>query len=72
MFQNNHLKKICMTYFQHLRFSSNLGIQLWIGSVKAFIHAIMPQYYITSTSDLVKKLDIEMKSAGCKENKEII
>ena len=56
-----------MTYFQHLRFSSNLGIHLCIGSVKAFIHAIMPQYYITSTSDLVKKLDKEMKSAGCKE-----
>ena len=65
--KNNHLKNVCMTYFQHFCFSSKLGLNLLFGSCKAFIHAVIPMYYTDSTSKLVEYLEKEMKSVGCKE-----
>ena len=56
-----------MTYFQHFCFSTKLGINLLIGSYKAFMHALIPYFYTTSTSDLVEYLEKEMKSVGCKD-----
>ena len=64
---DNHLAKVCMTYFQHMWFSSKLGIKLLIGSYKAFIHALVPRYHTKSTSNLVEYLEKEMKDAGCKQ-----
>ena len=64
--KNNHLKNVCMSYYQHFYFSSKLGFHLLLGSVKAFIHAIIPMYCTTSTSNLVTYLDTEMKNTGCK------
>jgi len=55
-----------MTYFQHAIFSSSLGISLLAASFKAFIHAIIPSLFITSSSDLVKSLDDKLKNAGCR------
>jgi hypothetical protein len=55
-----------MTYFQHFCFSTKLGLNLLLGSNKAFIHALMPMYYTDSTSNLVEYLEKEMKSVGCK------
>ena len=65
--KNNHLKNVCMTYFQHFCFSTKLGFSLLYGSYKAFTHALIPQFYTTSTSDLVEYLEKEMKSVGCKD-----
>ena len=64
--KNNHLKNVCMSYYQHFCFSSKLGFYLLLGSVKAFVHAVIPMYCTTSTSDLITCLDTEMKSVGCK------
>lgn len=61
----SHPRKVCMTYLDHAKFSSNLGIKLFIGSIKALIHAIIPELYKTSTSDLVNELKIEIENAGC-------
>ena len=65
--RNNHLKNVCMTYFQHFCFSTKLGFALLLGSYKAFIHALIPMYYTVSTSNLVEYLEKEMKNVGCKE-----
>jgi len=62
----DHPNKVCMTYFQHAIFSSSLGISLLAASFKAFIHAIIPSLFITSSSDLVKSLDDKLKNAGCR------
>ena len=44
-----HPKKVCMTYFQHARLSMNFSYMFLKASKEAFIHAIYPDKYITST-----------------------
>jgi hypothetical protein len=61
--RENHLAKVCMSYFKHMYFSA----KLLIGSYKAFVHALVPQYHTKSTSNLVEYLEKELKTAGCKE-----
>ena len=65
-----HPSNVCMTYFEHCMFSLKLSFMLGVGSFKAIIHALFPDYYITSTSDLVKKINYEIENSGCnkKEN----
>ena len=46
-----------LTYFQHLIFSTQLSIYFMSHSFKAFIHAVMPFLFETSSSDAVKELD---------------
>ena len=65
--KNNHLPNVCMTYMQHFLFSSGLAVQLFIGSLKAWVHALIPYLYTTSTSLLLPSLQEEMKNAGCKK-----
>jgi hypothetical protein len=65
--RENHLAKVCMSYFQHFYFSAKLGSKLLIGSYKAFVHALIPRCHTKSTSNLVEYLEKEMKTAGCKE-----
>ena len=54
-----------MTYTQHFLFSSGLAIHLFIGSLKACVHAFIPCLYTTSTSLLLPSLQEQMKNAGC-------
>jgi hypothetical protein len=68
----NHPNKVCMTYLQHMVFSASLGKDLFIASNKAFIHAVFPNLFITSSTDLVKNLDYKMKNAGCINKKKIV
>lgn len=68
----SHPNKVCMTYFQHMVFSASLGKDLFIASNKAFIHAIFPNLYITSSTDLVKNLDTKMKNIGCKSKDKLL
>jgi hypothetical protein len=55
-----------MTYFEHLRFSGGLASTLLIGATKAIIHAIFPNIYITSTTELVNEMEKKLADAGCK------
>lgn len=63
-----HPKQVCMDYFSHFTFSSSLSLKLAIGSIKAFIHAIYPDIYITSTSDLISEIHTDIVTNGCKED----
>uniref|UniRef100_A0A6C0KI14 Uncharacterized protein n=1 Tax=viral metagenome TaxID=1070528 RepID=A0A6C0KI14_9ZZZZ len=60
-----HPSKVCMTYFEHMKLSLYFMKILWFGSIKAFIHAFIPDVYITSTSDLSINLQKTLRSAGC-------
>ncbi len=60
-----HPKDVCMTYFQHMKLSLYFSVTLWWGSVQAFIHALIPDVCITSTTDLAHNLQKTLKSAGC-------
>ena len=61
-----HPKNVCMTYYQHFIFSSTLGFKLIISGFKAFVHAICPSLFITSTSDFNRDLKNILESTGCK------
>lgn len=53
----NHLNEVKMNYYEHLKFSSFIGIQLFIASQKALIHALIPGLFTTSSSDYVESLN---------------
>ena len=60
-----HPSDVCMTYLEHMEVSLNFSKQLFIGSVQAFIHAFIPDIYITSTTDICNKIQKQLKSYGC-------
>ena len=62
----NHPNSVCMSYFKHMTFSLSLSIDFAIGSLKAFVHAFLPNAYITSSTDLNKELTEKLKNSGCK------
>lgn len=62
-----HPKSVCMTYIEHFKFSFFLSYMLALGSFKALIHAILPDFYITSSSDLVEELKFKIENSGCKK-----
>ena len=60
-----HLQEVCMNYFQHFRLSMYFSGQLFIGSIKAFFHALIPAWFTTSTSDLILHLKTIINNVGC-------
>lgn len=61
-----HPTNVCMSYFNHLKFSSNISAKLFFGSVKALIHAILPEYFKSSTSELIDEIGVDLLDSGCK------
>ena len=61
-----HPNNVCMNYFEHLQFSGSLASTLLIGSAKALIHAIFPNIYVTSSTELVEEFEKKLANAGCK------
>ncbi len=55
-----HLKEVNMSYYQHFIFSTYLSIRLFTGSMKALLHAIYPDSFVTSTTDLLEELKVEL------------
>ena len=49
----NHLTDVNMTYTQHFINSFDYSALFFIASLKAFIHAIIPSFYKTSSTDLL-------------------
>ena len=41
-----------------------------VGSVKVVVHAILPDFYVSSTSDLVKEVQQHLQDAGCRNEDE--
>ena len=62
MFQNilnsltKHPNKVGMTYNEHMVFSFKLSLLFLEGTYKALVHSILPQFYITSSSDISNKI----------------
>ena len=63
-----HPKKVCMTYIDHFCFSYKLSVLFFEASVKAFIHAILPDVYITSSSEINNKIHVLIEKSGCKKD----
>ena len=62
-----HPSSVCMSYYEHFLFSGKLGCMFFVAGCKAFIHAICPALYVSSSSDLSEELHIMLSSAGCKD-----
>ncbi len=64
----DHPKEVCMTYYELLLFSISISYKLFKGSMKAAIHAVLPNLYETSSSDLLNDLQKTLNESGCKED----
>ena len=62
-----HPKDVCMNYFEHMKFAMNISLRLFVGSVQSFVHAIIPDMFVDSTSELINTIDYMLKNSGCKE-----
>ena len=63
-----HPKEVCMTYWQHARLSFNFSYMFLKASKEAFIHAIYPDKYITSTTDTVNEIKDILEKSGCRDS----
>ena len=64
LFRFKHLRDINMSYSQHFLFAMDLSNKLFKGSIQSLIHGIFPNFYETSTTDLMKEIDDKFKSHG--------
>ena len=64
----SHPEDVCMSYVEHSFFSLYLSARLTIGALQAFIHAIIPVLFTTSSSDLVSSIDTIINNSGCKRH----
>lgn len=60
-----HPQKVCLTYYNHFMFSIRISFKLFTASLKAFVHSIYPDIFITSTTDTLTNLSEDLKSVGC-------
>ena len=62
-----HPNSVCMTYFTHMKFSLKLSYIMCVASYKAFIHAIIPSVFITSSTDTSNEINYLLKNSGCQK-----
>jgi hypothetical protein len=62
-----HPKNVCMTYFQHFRFSMYLCSLFCKGAFFALLHSFLPDFFITSSSDIVNNIQNLIKESGCRK-----
>lgn len=62
-----HPNSVCMSYWKHFTFSFNLSLLFAKGFYKAIIHAIFPNTFITSSSDISKQIVEKIDHSGCNE-----
>lgn len=60
-----HPNSVCLSYFNHLKLSLYFSKKFFIASIKAFIHAFLPNKFITSTSDTVSKIQSVINISRC-------
>ena len=56
-----HLKDVNKTYLEHMKFSLFLSFTFFKASFTAFVHAIYPDILVTSSTETLELLNIEMK-----------
>lgn len=61
-----HLDSVCMTYRAHLYHSLKLSLMLQLGAIRAFVHAVVPCLFVTSTTRLTESLSTQLASTGCR------
>jgi hypothetical protein len=64
-----HPENVCMSYNQHLKLSLKFCYLMLKGAIKSFIHAFLPDYCVTSTSDIANEIITLLNSNGCHGSK---
>ena len=62
-----HLQDVCLSYYEHMCFSLYLSKEFFLSSVQAVVHAFIPSFYVTSSSDMVERVTMEMAQIGCRD-----
>lgn len=62
-----HPAEVCMSYLQHMFFSLEMCFYFFMAAITAFIHAFLPDTFITSTSDSVKYIQKRLDDSGCRD-----
>lgn len=57
-----HPREKNVSYIKHLCVSMSLSVYFLTASIQAFIHALVPCYFETSSSDFIKILEDYMKN----------
>ena len=60
-----HPNSVCMSYFEHMSLSLGFSKTLMVASLKALIHAFLPNVYKRSTSDTHQLIGSQLAAAGC-------
>ena len=59
-----------MTYIQHLYRALSFSGKMLIGCIVLFIHGLIPYFFETTGTDIIKTLMKDIKDIEKKENKE--
>ena len=65
-----HPSEVCMTYFEHFRLSMGFSYKFAIAAFQAFIHAVMPDLYISSTTNTINDIQSIIEKSGCRKKNE--
>ena len=67
----SHLKKVCLTYSDHFYFSLSLSAMFTKAAICSCIHAFIPDLFVSSSSEYVKKISLKIKNKkGCHKTEE--
>ena len=58
-------ESVCMTYKTHLMFSLKLSFKFAMASLKALVHAFIPNIFMSSSTQALNDINKIVKSSGC-------
>ena len=61
-----HPSNVCMSYAQHFAFALEMAWYLGTGCLKSILHAFLPDYWVTSTTDTVDRIQRRLQESGCR------
>jgi hypothetical protein len=62
----DHPKKVCMSYFKHMKLSFYFSYLFTKGAIKSLIHGLYPDIFITSTTEINQKVKKLLEESGCR------
>ena len=56
----NHLNEVEMTWWNHGKYAWKMSLKLFLLSLTALVHGLLPFTFLSTTSDGIKKLNEEL------------
>lgn len=61
-----HPNSVCMSYLGHMCFSLRMGWLMFLGVLKAIVHAVFPCLFVHGTTDTTMTIQHALRSNGCR------